>query len=145
MKKLHTELEIPADRQDVWDVLVDVDSWEQWNPLLVHGKGIVATGEQLDITFALNAKRTTMKPKLLNVHSPAELRWKGSLPIPGLFSGEHVFELQKIAEGRTRLVHYEQFTGLLVPFVWGSMRENLTIGFNRMNEALKDRVVRLQN
>lgn len=67
-----------------------------------------------------------------------ELRWRGSLPIPGLFVGEHYFVLEPTAEGGTRLVHGENFTGLLVPLV-GGMLADTEEGFKLMNTALKER------
>lgn len=70
-----------------------------------------------------------------------ELRWRGSLPIPGLFTGEHYFLLTSPAAGKTHLVHGENFTGLLIPLLGGLLKATET-GFNDMNKALKERVER---
>jgi hypothetical protein len=67
-----------------------------------------------------------------------ELRWRGSLPIPGLFVGEHYFQLSSPSPGKTHLVHGEDFTGLLLPFV-GGMLAATEQGFEDMNRALKAR------
>jgi hypothetical protein len=68
-----------------------------------------------------------------------ELRWRGSLPIPGLFVGEHYFVLEPSAAGKTHLIHGENFKGLLVPMV-GGMLKATEVGFSEMNSALKKRV-----
>ena len=34
------------------------------------------------------------KPIILEAEANRELRWRGSLPIPGLFTGEHIFTIK---------------------------------------------------
>lgn len=76
-----------------------------------------------------------------------ELRWRGSLPIPGLFVGEHYFRVEPApgssgssgAQAGTRFVHGERFSGLLLPLV-GGMLKDTEKGFVSMNEALKKTV-----
>lgn len=144
MKTLHTEITIQAPSEAVWTVLVDTDAWPTWNPLLKSLDGTLAVGSNVSVVIELEGKRSTMKPTILNVDKQSHLRWKGSLPIPGLFSGEHVFELVATGENSTILKHYEHFKGLLVPIVWPSMGNKLRAGFESMNVALRDRVLSLQ-
>lgn len=68
----------------------------------------------------------------------AELVWRGSLPIPGLFAGRHYFRLEPAGGGACRLVHGEDFSGLLLP-VMGGMLADTERGFHAMNAALKAR------
>lgn len=80
-----------------------------------------------------------------------ELRWHGSLPIPGLFTGTHYFRIDSAQSGTgtaggsdsggnsrsgCRFVHGESFSGLLVPLA-GTILEDTQKGFRLMNEALK--------
>lgn len=65
-----------------------------------------------------------------------ELRWRGKLLVRGLFDGEYVFELQSSDTGTT-FVHYEQFSGLLVPLFKGMLERDTRPGFEAMNEALQ--------
>jgi len=67
-----------------------------------------------------------------------EVRWRGSLPIPGLFTGEHYFRLEPQAGGSTRFVHGENFSGLLLPVLGGILAATQQ-GFEAMNAALKAR------
>jgi hypothetical protein len=60
-----------------------------------------------------------------------------------LFDGEHIFEIKPSPEGKTRFIHRERFTGLLVPFVWRSLNTKTRRGFNEMNRALKRRAERI--
>ena len=57
--------------------------------------------------------------------------------IPGIFTGEHRFQIEPAGENAVRFVQAERFTGLSVPFVWSRIADDTTAGFVTMNEALK--------
>ena len=81
----------------------------------------------------------SFKPRLLVFAPRKELRWKGQLWVPGVFDGEHYFELTETSAG-VRLAQGELFTGLLVPLLSrGSMLAGTERGFAAMNQALKAR------
>ncbi len=143
MKQLVTEKHISTPIESVWNVLTDVNAWQEWNPLLIKGQGVVTKGERLIITFDQGGKHVTMKPRITELIDGTVLQWKGSLPIPGLFHGEHRFELTPLSETSTQLRHSEVFTGVLVPIVWPSMHKGLKEGFEAMNDALAHRAFQL--
>ena len=66
-----------------------------------------------------------------------EFRWLGRVLLPGLFDGEHIFEIEPIDSNRSRLVHREEFKGLLVPLVLKSIGDATKKGFELMNEGIK--------
>lgn len=68
-----------------------------------------------------------------------EFRWRGKLPIPGLFDGEHRFQLDQIAANQVQFIHSEQFSGLLMPLLAKSLNTTIREGFETMNRALKAR------
>ena len=76
------------------------------------------------------------KPIILSVRPEREIRWLGTLFVKGLFDGEHYFLLDPIDADRTRLVHGEKFSGLLVGPL-GNRLPATEQGFNAMNAALK--------
>jgi len=82
---------------------------------------------------------TTFTPTLRAVRENEEFRWLGKMSTPGLFSGEHAFELTPLPDDRTRLVHSELFKGLLVR-VLRRMLDQTERDFVALNEALKKRV-----
>jgi hypothetical protein len=59
--------------------------------------------------------------------------------MPGLFDGEHGFEIHPEGEGRVRLEQWERFSGFLVPLLWRRIAAPTRAGFVAMNEALKAR------
>ena len=57
----------------------------------------------------------TFRPAVLAVEPACELRWLGHSLVPGLFDGEHEFQIHSLGPGRVRFVQQERFTGVLVP------------------------------
>jgi hypothetical protein len=76
-------------------------------------------------------------PKVLVSTTERELRWTGTLPVPGMFKGEHFFKIEPAPEGRVVFHHGEIFSGLMVPFMKGALDGVTRNGFIAMNEALK--------
>lgn len=132
-KHVYTEIEIDAPPQAVWAALADNANYPVWNPYHVQVTGRMAVGEQLTVEIHKpNGEETSVQPHLLRLEPDRELTWGGG--IHGLFYGEHVFLLEEMGSGRTRLIHKEDFTGLAVQFV---PLEAIDEGYAQMNEALK--------
>lgn len=68
-----------------------------------------------------------------------EFRWIGKFLVPRLFDGEHVFLIKNNGDGTSTFVQYEKFRGILVPFLKKMLDENTKLGFEEMNQALKER------
>lgn len=58
----------------------------------------------------------TFKPKILTLEPNKEFRWKGKLGINGIFDGEHYFILEYLDKNKTKFIHGEKFSGILVYF-----------------------------
>jgi hypothetical protein len=140
MKELHSEIEINAPAQRVWEVLTDFASYPQWNPFIRRASGVPRTGERLEVRLEPSGSRgITFRPKVLNAEANHELRWLGHLVVRGLFDGEHSFTIEPLGETRVRFVQREVFRGLLVPLFSGSLDRDTRRGFEEMNRALKER------
>ncbi len=81
----------------------------------------------------------TFRPTILKAEPSRELRWRGKLFIQGLFDGEHVFEIEQLAENRVRFVQRESFRGLLASLLLRMLENDTRRGFEEMNAALKAR------
>lgn len=140
MKTLHTDIEIRASAEVIWNILTDFARYPQWNPFIKSIEGQVQKGEKLRVVIQPpGGKAMTFTPTLLVVHPGRELRWRGRLFIPGLFDGEHSFQIEPTGNTACRFVHKEEFSGLLVPLLWKSLDTTTRQGFQAMNEALKKR------
>ena len=71
---------------------------------------------------------------IIRLRENTEITWGGG--IKGVFYGEHVFELQKLDDNKTRLRHNEEFEGIFIGFA-DLPADVLTQGYEQMNEALK--------
>jgi hypothetical protein len=139
-RHLVTEIEIDASPDAVWDVLTDLSEYQDWNPFVVAGSGEVAVGEQIEIRMRKSeGSDTTFKPTVTEATSPSTFEWLGRLAIPGLFAGRHRFDLLSSETG-TRVVHSEEFSGVLVPLLWNSLDRKTRGEFEAMNVAMKERV-----
>lgn len=140
MRTISTEIEIKAAPTAVWAVLTDLAAYPEWNPFLRVADGRLAAGERPTFrAYPPGSSPITLKPRILAVTPPRELRWIGRLLVPGVFDGEHSFTLTATSDGHTRLVQAERFTGILVPFT-GRLLNNTRAAFVALNEALKKRV-----
>jgi hypothetical protein len=137
-KELNTTIEIDASADTIWTVLTDFSRYGEWNPFIRSIRGKAEQGERLEVF--INGMK--FRPVILAVKPEHELRWKGKLILPGIFDGEHQFQIEQIGERRSRLIHREVFSGLLVPLLWNNLDTQTRQGFEEMNHALKSRVER---
>ena len=139
MKELRAEIEIDAPAERVWRILTDFASYPDWNPFISQIDGTPAAGERLSVRIEPPGGRgMEFRPTVLASEPNRELRWLGRLIIPGLVDGEHSFRLDWRGSDRVRVVQAERFSGLLIPFLGGVLR-NTERGFHAMNQALKAR------
>jgi hypothetical protein len=135
--RIHTEVEVAAPRERVWEVLVDLARYAEWNPFMVRIDGKAEVGAKITIEIAPpNMRRRKMRERVHRVIPNEELRWGAG--VRGLLLGDHYFRLETAGAG-TRVLHYEDFTGIVVPLVKGLLA-NIQRGFEMTNEALKRRV-----
>ena len=138
--ELHSEIEIDAPPESVWQVLVDLDRYGEWNPFIVSAAGRVEVGERLTNRMQPpGGKALTFKPIVTVVEPTTTLEWLGRLGLPGIFDGRHRFDLAPNGRGGTRLTQSEQFDGILVRVMRRSLDTTTLAGFEAMNDALKRR------
>lgn len=146
MSELSTEIEINATAGKVWVILTKLSKFAEWNPFIREAEGEVREGSQLRVRIEPpGGKGITFKPTVTRAVPEREFRWIGHLLMPGLFDGEHIFEIDSLGENSVRFIQREQFRGLLVPLLWRSLKTNTRQGFNEMNAALKKKVEEEEN
>ncbi|MBS0253252.1 MAG: SRPBCC domain-containing protein [Proteobacteria bacterium] len=135
---IETSVRIAAPPARVWSVLMDFGAYPSWNPFVRSIAGDKSVGGKLEVVLELpGGKPQTFRPVVTEIVPEQMFCWRGTLPIPGLFTGEHRFSLA--TEGQnTRFTQSEAFSGLLVPFVGGVLAATER-GFHAMNEKLKVR------
>ncbi|HVI77210.1 MAG TPA: SRPBCC domain-containing protein [Candidatus Acidoferrum sp.] len=66
MKRLHSQIDIDASAECVWDILTDFASYPQWNPFIRRIGGELKVGERLEVRLEPpDSRGITLRPKVL--------------------------------------------------------------------------------
>lgn len=131
-----TQLLIAADRQTVWSVLTDFETWPDWKEDVSYMSlaGPVAPGS----TFEWKAGPGTIKSTFEEVSAPDKIAWAGStLGIKAI----DVFRLEAV-DGGTLVTEEESWTGPLARLLRSRMRRTLQSAIDRGLRALQAEVER---
>jgi len=138
MKSIKTEIIINATPSTVWNILSNFEDYKNWNPF-IHIDGELKEGQQLKNTIYLEGQSPQVfKPNLTKVEEGKSFRWVGRLFVKGLFDGEHYFVLEPFGKSQTKLIHGENFSGVLSGVLLKMIGEKTKAGFEKMNMALKN-------
>ncbi|MDF2595055.1 MAG: hypothetical protein K0R69_1396 [Clostridia bacterium] len=136
---LDTWIDIEAQPQKVWEMLVDFKSWELWNPFIPVVEGNLQIGEHMRIKVIPPGLRPMIfKPEVYVVKLYEEILWGGSF-LKVVYRGDHAFLLEPLTGGKTRFRQIEKFRGPIV-LLMGGMIKKTEIGYHQMNLAFKRRV-----
>src|SRR3954466_2472309 len=96
--ELHTHIDIAATPERLWDVLMDLPAYPEWNPFVRSAEGTFALEGSPSLTFAplSTTLRLTVRPTVLEAEAGRRLRFRvrfARLGVPGLFDAEHVLTL----------------------------------------------------
>ena len=120
--ELRTYVDIAGTPERVWDVLMDLPAYPEWNPFVRSAEGSFALDGSPSLTFAplSTALRVTVRPTVLEAEAGRRLRFRfrfGRLGVPGLFDAEHVLTLDPQDGDVVRLWEQARFRGLLTPLL----------------------------
>jgi hypothetical protein len=137
-KEIKTQITIQAAPERIWEVLTQFDKYAGWNTFIKSIQGNAKVGEKIIVRLEPpGAKGMTFKPKVLAFETNKEFKWIGHLFFPGLFDGEHRFELIDNGNGTTTFIQAEKFKGILVRMLSKMLDGSTLNGFKAMNEQLK--------
>lgn len=137
-KDIHTEIDINASAERVWNLLTDFASFPDWNPFIRSAIGEAEPGGRIEVNLHPPGGRSMkFRPTVIKAESNHELRWLGHLWLRGLFDGEHIFTIEPLGVNRVHFIQRELLRGLLVPVFSHSLEKNTKRGFEDMNHALK--------
>lgn len=140
--EIREEVEIQASPEEVWEVIVDFDSYSEWNSQLEYLGGEVEPGGTLQLKLtAEGAEPYEFSPVISHWEEPTKFAWLARTGLPRVFDGEHFFELERIDENTTRVVNREEYRGVLSQVIRNlPMMQGAPEGFRLMNQELKERV-----
>lgn len=137
---IRTQIEIEAPASAIWEILIDLDRYHEWNPFIIQAQGRIAEAASIRLLPLLAEKRqVSFDASVTRFVEGKEFAWTGAIVHRFFAKGEHIFRLTKTAAGRVRLDHDEVFFGpggWLVGLIGAGMTRR---GFEAMNRALKQK------
>lgn len=138
-RELRHEAIIEAPAEEVWEALVDVAAWPEWNPTLLRCDLPLVAGSNVKMKLQLGPLVLPMRQLVLEVDAPRLLRWKTRQP-PGVFEVERSFELQPLAGGRTHFSQYEVGATWVAARIVPLLERPIEEGYRRLAQALDQRL-----
>ena len=113
------EIEITANREDVWEIMSDIERWTDWNPDIteVEINGAVEPGTEFRWKSGPGMIRSTLR----TVSPPETIAWTGKTM--GI-SAVHVWHLEQTEHG-TVVRTEESWDGLIAKILKGLSRKML--------------------
>lgn len=140
MKAYVTGTTIAASQERVWAMLIDGESYEDWNPEIIGVRGQMALGARIVAQVRLGDGAVRSVPqRVVEFQPPNRMVWQGGLPL-GLFVGRRVFTLTATAGGVDFRMHL-QMSGPLSSMILKSLGDrqpeidSFTAGLKRRCEA----------
>ena len=137
--EVRADILIDAPPRLVWQVLTDMKGYAIWNDQLAFLGGQPSKGERVRLRLSVGGADPYEFTPLINHWVPGKtIGWIARTGMPGIFDGEHLFELQE-QDGQTLLVNREVYRGILAPIIQRQpMMKNAPAGFEKMNQQLKE-------
>ena len=134
-KTFHAETFIPAPPEEVWGVLMDTESYPDWNPTFVRADGSYEVGAKVRNTVRDPAGNLLKMTATVRALTPSrELRQTGG--IHGIITFDHRWLLEPV-EGGTKVIQHEVDRGA---FLWFWNSDWIEPAYSRTNEALARRI-----
>ena len=136
MRSFEAAARIDAGPAQVWELLVDVGSWRDWDSGVDRVEGRVALGEQLTL-YATMIRSRPFRVTVTEIRPREVMRWRGGLPF-GLAVIERTYSLDAQEDGGTLLTVREDHTGPLAGLL-GRSTPDLNPSFRHFTGGLKAR------
>ncbi len=139
MQIIKTEIEISAPPSKVWSIIIDINKWQKWSPIINASQGDASVGSVLSITMIGKEEGKDgpkYSPIIIKLDEPSYFHWRAHMLAGFIFTNDKIFELKETSSG-TKVIHTETFKGILTPLFHRQMEKGVTPMLNSMNSALK--------
>lgn len=124
---------IDAPAQTVWDVLMDADSFADWNDSIISFEGPIELGNKVKLVSVVNPKRS-FSLLVSTLEAPRRMVWEDGMPL-GLFKGVRTYEVTPM-NGGSEFSMVEEYTGPLAGLMT-KMIPDMTESFTLFADSLK--------
>lgn len=126
----------------VWAALADTAAWSTWNPTLFDVEGALEPGSVVRMKLRSGRLTIPMRQHIVEVTPPRRLVWRSLFGPTWLMSVTRGFEVLAVEGGSSRLIQFENGTGLLAPVVFALMGGGFGRGHKELARALGTHVGR---
>jgi hypothetical protein len=124
---------IHARPERVWELLTDAAGFPRWNSTVARIDGQIALGNRLKLEVPAAPGRV-FRPTVASLSPGRSMVWSdGMAP---MFKGVRTFTLTPSSDGATEFSMKEEFSGLMLPMIKGSLPDFAPV-FERYAEDLK--------
>ncbi|MEH6585534.1 MAG: SRPBCC domain-containing protein [Halioglobus sp.] len=133
------EIVVAASPTVVWEVLVDLDRYPEWNRYSPIVLGRVAVGEVIWVEAHLEGEIQHVQNIVISVKPNRELCWQSTDWYGFLASGTRCRWLSASEDGETLLVHHEVMSGPLAWLIKLNYRDRIERGLKLVDESIAQR------
>lgn len=137
MNSFKTTITIAGSVDTIWQVLLDVARWPDWNTTIDKVEGKASLGEKITVYSTANPGRA-FALKVTELIPLERMVWTGGMPL-GLFTGKRTYTLTPQDDTSIRFSMNEAFSGLLAPLITKSIPD-LQPSFDEFASCLKKHV-----
>jgi hypothetical protein len=144
MVKIDNEFLVKAQPLEVWDVITQVEKYEDWNSFVSKCETSLVVGEPIKMKVHLLPFPISQKETILEYEPGVILNYGITLPL-NLLKSTRKHTVEKIDEDQVRYRSEFRLEGIISPLVALLMEGMLNQGFTRMAEEMRAEVLRRQN
>ncbi|MEH6519418.1 MAG: SRPBCC domain-containing protein [Halioglobus sp.] len=133
------QISVAASPSVVWEVLVDLDLYPEWNRYSPIVRGRVAVGEVIWVEAHLDNEIQHVQNIVMSVKPNQELCWQSTDWYGFLASGTRCRWLSAAEDGETLLVHHEVMSGPLAWLIKLIYRDRIERGLKLVDESIAER------
>jgi hypothetical protein len=135
---------IAASAEQVWQVLVDLDAYERWNPFTPRVRSRLGVGDPVHLDVVLGPRRRTRSVNHVEVvEPPHRIVWSSILGHRWLLRTRREQRIEPLGDGHCRYTTTETFAGPLAPLVGLVSRRAVERGFAAVADGLRRRAEEL--
>lgn len=133
-KSVHHEISINASPQKVWEVLTNMNDYDEWNPTMKLVNGEVKVGNKVTYQFTQDENNISEIPATVKKIIPNKLlNQSGGIPLVLTYNHQYILEPENSG---TKVTIHEDYNGIGVNF-WNP--KPVQLAYERLNKALKER------
>ena len=129
---------INASKEEVWETLIDLDSYPDWNPFTNPVIGKVELGHAVELHVKMPIRGDRISTEYVeSADINTTLAWGMTMGASWLLVARRDQKLEAINEHQCTYQTWDAFSGLLTPLVVALFGKDMLNGFNSVGHALK--------